>query len=167
LWRQGLDIVLYYLASFIKVTSLFELHLDLVEFMKGLLEAFLLRDSVASLESSSLALVNLSLSHLFKLPLNKVQCIFQPLLYARLPLIGSPLSASCLPVTPSLLGVLDADTDLYCILLSGFLIVILLAEWIPDWLGQQACIAGDVVRVLVRGCRRQVLLEHVRGRLDV
>ena len=146
---------------------MFEPHLDLVELMEGLLEAFLLRDSVASLESSGLALVDLSLSHLFKLPPNKVQCIFQPLLYTRLPLIGSPLSAGCLPGTSSLLGVLDADAYLHCILLSGLLFVILLAHGIPDRLGQQACITSDVVRVLVRGRRRQVLLEHVRGRLDV
>jgi hypothetical protein len=132
--------------------------------MEGLLEAFLLRDSVASLESSGLALVDLSLSHLFKLPPNKVQCIFQPLLYTRL---GSPLSAGCLPGTSSLLGVLDADAYLHRILLSGLLFVILLAHGIPDRLGQQACITSDVVRVLVRGRRRQVLLEHVRGRLDV
>ena len=62
--RQCLDIVLYYLASIIQVVSFFEPHLDLVEFMKGLLEAFLLRYSVASLESSGLSLVDLSLRHL-------------------------------------------------------------------------------------------------------
>ena len=62
--RQGLNIVQNDLASLKEVISLFEPHVDLVQFMKGLLEAFLLRHRVASFESSGLTLVDLSLCHL-------------------------------------------------------------------------------------------------------
>lgn len=61
---QSLNEVLNYLSSFKKIVSLFEPHLDLVQLMKGLLEAFLLRDCVAPFEGSGLTLVNLSLSQL-------------------------------------------------------------------------------------------------------
>jgi hypothetical protein len=61
---QGLNKVLNDLSSFKKIVSLLEPHLDLVQLMKGLLEAFLLRDCVASFEGSGLTLVDLSLSQL-------------------------------------------------------------------------------------------------------
>lgn len=61
---QGLKEVLNDLSSFEKIVSLFEPHLDLVQLMEGLFEAFLLRDCVASFEGSGLTLVDLSLSQL-------------------------------------------------------------------------------------------------------
>jgi hypothetical protein len=68
---QGLNEVLNYLSSFKQIVTLFEPHLDLVQLMKCLLETFLLRDRVASFECSGLTFVDLSLSQLVQLPLNK------------------------------------------------------------------------------------------------